>query len=373
MAKKKAEPKPEKEIDINDLSSVPNLGDVSVKLLNNAGYFDVVQLAATSNPIELATLTGKDHKEAGAIFENIRKALVKANIIPKRLQTGSEVLKARSKLERFPLGCKSFDAILDGGFEAGSVYELYGKNASGKTQTSHTLVTNTLLDHPVNGKIPTVIYIDTENTYRSERITGMLASRGVIPDVPTEIKKKDLEGKLLTQEELKTKSEILKEQEAQATKYLDEIGVLRATDVYQLILFINEFTQMFSKKMPIKLLVIDSFIDAFRSQYMGRGTMHTKSQVMNDILHKLRGIAETYRIPVLLVNQIHESPEERYGKDKEQPSGGNIMGHAPSYIIYLEEVGSGKKHRATMKKSSYLPENQAEFMITSKGLGDVEK
>lgn len=370
-AKKKVTP--EKKIDVHDLSTVPKLGDVSIKALNNAGYFDMTQLMATSNPIELATLTGKDKKEAGEIFENIRKALVESNIIPKRFRTGSEVLADRKKIERISTGCRAFDAILDGGFEIGSVYAAYGKNSAGKSQLSHTLATNTLLHHPVDGKIPLVVYIDTENTYRPERIITMLASRGIIPDVPTDIKKKDLEGKLLTGEELKQKEEILKNQQEEAGKYLDNILVLRATDVFQLILFINEFTKMFSEKMPIKFLVIDSFIDAFRSQYLGRGTMHTKFQVMNDVLHKLRGLAETYKIPVLLINQIHESPEEMYGKDKEQPSGGNIMGHAPSYIIYLEEIGSGKKHKATMKKSSYLPENEALFTITSKGLEDFVK
>ena len=76
-------------------------------------------------------------------------------------------------------GCKELDDILEGGMETGSITELYGENRSGKTQLCHTLAVTAQLPVSEGGGEGKVLYIDTEGTFRPNRIE-QIASRCIL-------------------------------------------------------------------------------------------------------------------------------------------------------------------------------------------------
>jgi DNA repair protein RadA len=75
---------------------------------------------------------------------------------------------------RLPTGCRSLDNLLDGGIEAGVITQVYGPPGSGKTQLCHTLCAML----PLNNN---AIYIDTEGSFRPERIQAIAIARGLDP------------------------------------------------------------------------------------------------------------------------------------------------------------------------------------------------
>jgi predicted ATP-dependent serine protease len=60
-------------------------------------------------------------------------------MVPMGFTTASVVHAMRNDIIKIATGCKEFDDILEGGFETGTITEIYGENRSGKTQLCHTL------------------------------------------------------------------------------------------------------------------------------------------------------------------------------------------------------------------------------------------
>ena len=73
--------------------------------------------------------------------------------------TGAEVLQTRKRCFRLSTGSKQWDAILLGGFQSGSVNEVFGEYRCGKTQLAHTLAVVAQLPKEVGGGEGKVIYI----------------------------------------------------------------------------------------------------------------------------------------------------------------------------------------------------------------------
>lgn len=82
--------------------------------------------------------------------------------------TGTELREKRKAYFKISTGSKALNKILGGGFESGSVSEVYGEYRCGKTQISHTMcVTAQSSGARGGGK---VAVLDTEGTFRPERI-----------------------------------------------------------------------------------------------------------------------------------------------------------------------------------------------------------
>src|SRR5215469_10007672 len=79
-----------------------------------------------------------------------------------------------SSIERLSTGSKNIDDILYGGVETNAVTEFYGGPSSGKTQLCHTMCA-LAPQHESKGCLPCKsIYLDTEGTFRTERIAVSL-------------------------------------------------------------------------------------------------------------------------------------------------------------------------------------------------------
>lgn len=357
------------------LEDVPGLGPVKIKALRDEGFITTFQVIH-KNPTWLKDITGMDKDDAGSAFAYMKKKLIDAGIINAQEMSATQLLEQRKIIQRVSSGCKSIDHLIGGGVECGAVTEIFGENGSGKTQFSHSLAIQVQLPLEQGGLAeagkapPLVLYIDTENTFRPERIVSILAGKKLIPDYPDVLKSKILEGKMLREDELKAKEETETEQKKQAEKFLDSILVNKATDAYQQCSIIKN-TIAILREVPIKLIIIDSGTSLFRMSYLGRGNIKSKFDLMNEMIHDLSSIAELNKVPVLFVNQIYHAPEEQYGSDPDIPYGGNIIGHAIPYRLKLEK--SGSKHRMKIFKSPYQDNSETRFDITQAGVVDIVK
>ncbi len=125
--------------------------------------------------------------------------------------------------------------------------------------------------------------------------------------------------------------------------------------------YINDF--------KAKLIIIDSIISLHRAEFSGRGTLADRQQRLNSILHKLIRLSEIYNVAIVITNQVQSSPDTFFG-DPTKGAGGNVLGHASTYRIYLRK--SGENRIAKMIDSPYHPYSDARFTVNERGTDDIE-
>ncbi|MGC9209614.1 MAG: DNA repair and recombination protein RadA, partial [Nitrososphaeria archaeon] len=270
-------------------------------------------------------------ERASQLIRNARKLLEEKGILEKDFVRASEVMIRRSSTKRLTTGSKNLDALLKGGFEAGAVTELYGEFGSGKTQICHTASVLAQLLEDQGGLGGHVIYVDTENTFRPERIAEIAENRGLDPG-----------------------------------KILEGILVARAYSSSHLSLILREIGKHIEEERA-KVLIIDSMISHFRAEYPGRATLAERQQKLNAMLHQILRTAEVYGVVVLATNQVSASPEQLFS-EQVRAAGGNILAHGTTYRLFLKKAG--RYRIARIVDSPYHPEAEAVFAITPKGIED---
>lgn len=218
---------------------------------------------------------------------------------------------------------------MKGGVESQAITELAGEFGSGKSQICHTLcVTAAKGDQ---GQINSIIFIDTENTFRPERVHQIAEARGLDSE---EIMKKVFVCKIVNS--------------AQLEALIRNLG--KSIEEYK-----------------AKLVIVDSIISLHRAEYTGRETLAERQQRLNVMLHKLIRLSEVYNIAVVLTNQVQVSPDNT---DVLKPAGGNIMGHACTYRIFLRKAG--RDRIAIMVDSPHHAYDQVKFTISERGVENAE-
>lgn len=315
----------EKEIKLTDL---PGIGAATASKLEEAGYVDVMSIAVM-NPAELSTIA--DITESAA-----RKAIAAARkMLHLEFENAVEYLKRRQEVIKITTGSKNLDALLGGGIETRAITETYGAFGSGKSQLAHQLAVNAQLPLEKKGANGKVVWIDTESTFRPERIKQMCEALGL-----------DFQ------------------------KTLKNIFVARAFNSDHQILLVEKISELLKNGEPIKLIIVDSLTAHFRAEFTGRGQLAERQQRINRHLHSLMRLAETYNLAVYVTNQVMADPSMMFG-DPTRAIGGHIVAHASTYRIYLRK---GKKDAriARMIDSPNLPEAETIFFITEKGITDEE-
>jgi DNA repair protein RadA len=316
----------EKEVTLADL---PGIGPGSVAKLEAAGIYDLMGVAVLS-PASLGELAGFGEASARKVIQAARKMM---NL---GFSDGLEFAKKREEVLKITTGSKNLNNLLGGkGIETKAITEAYGAFGSGKTQLALSLVVNVQLPIEKGGANGKAVFIDTEGTFRPERIKQIAEGMG-----------------------------------AQSDKVLKNIFVARAFNSDHQILLLDKVNEMIKDGEPIKLIVIDSLTAHFRAEFAGRGQLADRQQKLNKYLHDLMKIAEQQNLAVYVTNQVMANPAMMFG-DPTTAIGGNIVGHASTYRIYLRR---GKKDTRVAKliDSPNLPENETVFMVTEGGLKDVE-
>ena len=311
---------------IYNLKDLPGVGDTTVKKLMEGGVTSIRTLALY--PVS------KLIEEIGIGEKTALKIIKAAQDIEKMgFESADLIWEKRKKLNHLTTGSQNFDELLMGGIEPGSVTELYGEYRTGKTQIAHQLCVNCQLSYEESGLEGNALYIDTENTFRPERIIQM-----------AEAKNLDYQS------------------------VLKNITVGRAYNSDHQILLIKEASKIVEEK-NIKLIIVDSIIGHFRSEYVGRGTLANRQQMLNNHIHDLLRMTEMFdELAVVFTNQVSSRPDVFYG-DPLTATGGNIIAHGATIRIRLRK-GKGEQRVAKLIDAPHLPESEAIFSITEDGIQD---
>ena len=163
------------------LEDLPGVEPHLINKLKRAGIQSVLDLAV-SIPHELALgATEYDSGDRGAVTADTetisdavlkaKRALIESGALIKEFCTADQVLEKRKSLVRFTTGSKNLDDFLEGGVESQAITELAGEFGSGKSQICHALcVTAAAKAESSSSHINSIIFIDTENTFRPERV-----------------------------------------------------------------------------------------------------------------------------------------------------------------------------------------------------------
>ncbi|MCL2890937.1 MAG: helix-hairpin-helix domain-containing protein, partial [Methanomassiliicoccaceae archaeon] len=158
---------------VKSLEEIPGVGPAISEKLREAGYNDIMAIAVAS-PKELAETCEIGEKKAMDIIEG---AKVVADI--GGFETGEDILERRKSIIRLTTGSKAFDELMGGGLESQSIVEFFGEVGSCKSQICFQLAVNATLPEEKGGFDSDVIVIDSENTFRPERIIQMAEHLGV--------------------------------------------------------------------------------------------------------------------------------------------------------------------------------------------------
>ena len=311
---------------IKDLEDLPGIGPKTAEKLREAG-FRTVESIAVASPKELFEIAEIGESSAAKIIEAAREAADVGGFI-----TASELLEKRKFIGKITSGSKRLDELIAGGFESQAISEAFGEFGSGKSQIAHQLCVNVQLPIEKGGLDGGAIFIDTESTFRPERIIQMAKGLGLDP-----------------------------------TEVLSRIRVARAFNSDHQMLLTEKSVELIESE-KIKLLVIDSLTSSFRSEYVGRGTLAERQQKLARHLRTLHNIASNQDVCVFVTNQVSAKPDAFFG-DPTRPIGGNILGHSSTIRIYLRK-GKGGQRIARLVDSPNLPEGEAIFFLTENGIED---
>ena len=311
---------------IKEIEDLPGVGPATAEKLMEAGYTDIMSIAVAS-PSELSEAAEIGESTAAKI---IQKARMEADV--GGFETGSVLLEKRSKVGRLNTGSNILNELLGGGFETQSITELFGEFGSSKTQIAHQLCVTVQLPVDQGGLNNEAFFIDTENTFRPERIIQMAEALELDPD-----------------------------------KVLEKIHVARAYNSNHQMLLVEKVKEM-SRDIPTGLLVVDSLTAHFRAEYIGRGALADRQQKLNKHMHDLLRWSDLNNGVVCVTNQVSSKPDAFFG-DPTRPIGGHIVGHTATFRIYLRK-SKGPKRIARLIDSPHLPEGEAVFTVCDKGIRD---
>lgn len=279
----------------------------------------------------ISEIDGLGDKTAKKLIWNARNALGMTEFI-----TAGDI---DENTEYITTGSSELNRILGGGFQTGKLTEVYGPFKSGKTNLAHTIAVTIQLSRKKGGLGAAVAYIDTENTFSKEKI-----------------------------------KRIAKRFELDPKKVLSQIFHARIYSSDHQSQMIQK-AESLCKTRNVRLIVVDSLMALMRAEYVGIGMLARRQSALNNMIHALSRIAETYNCAVLLTNQVSTKMMGMFSAD--DAIGGNIVAHGCHFRVMFKTKGfssnNSLKRRAVIVDAPDLPPEEAEFYITSVGIADTEK
>ena len=309
------------------LEDLPGIGPATATKLEEGGYNTLLAIAVAS-PNQIADSAGVTESVARKIIQFSRDKLSMG------FETGLDLLEKRKSVIKITTMSNALNEILGGGFETGCITECYGAYGSGKTALAHQLAVSAQLPLEKKGAEGMVVWIDTEGTLRPERIQQIAEAMDLDPE-----------------------------------KILENLKVVRAFNSdHQMLLAEKVEDLIVKKKLPIKLVIVDSLMSHFRSEFIGRGTLADRQQKLNKHMHVLLRLAHTYNLAVYITNQVMSKPDTFFG-DPTMAIGGHIVAHASTVRMYLRRGKKGSRV-AKLVDAPALPDAECMFFITDKGIRD---
>ncbi|MEM0341025.1 MAG: DNA repair and recombination protein RadA [Acidilobaceae archaeon] len=312
---------------IRDLTDLPGVGPATAQKLIEAGYA-TIEAIAVATPHEISLAANIPLATAQKIVEEARKAL------DITIRTALELKRERMGAKKITTGSRNLDELLGGGVETRTITEFYGEYGSGKTQLCHQLAINVQLPEDRGGLSARAVYIDTEGTFRWERLEQMARAIGLDPD-----------------------------------KAMENILWIRAINSHHQMAVVEKLYEVIPKN-NIRLVIVDSLTGHFRAEYPGRENLALRQQLLNKHLHQLMRLAEVFDSAVVVTNQVMARPDIFFG-DPTTAVGGHVVAHAPGVRVYLKK-SKGNRRIARVVDAPHLPEAETTFAITEFGIRDPE-
>ena len=305
--------------------------------INSADIKKLVE--ASFNSLEAISYTPKKNLISIKGLSEVKvDKIIKAvyDILNYRIQPSSVALQERKKLVRITSGSKELDNLLGGGFESDSITELFGEFRTGKTQICHTLCVTCQLPKSDGGGEGKAIYIDTEGTFRPEKLALIAERFGLDPK-----------------------------------ETIENVYYARAYNSdHQQRLLVQVCALMCEQKFS--LLIVDSATALYRTDYTGRAELSNRQISLGRFLRNLQKIADEHKIVVVITNQVVATVDgNAFGGNDKKPIGGHIMAHACQTRLYLKK-GLKQNRICKIYDSPSLPEAEASYSITDRGIDDPQ-
>lgn len=311
---------------INELEQA-GINATDINKLKEAGMHTVDAVAMATKK-QLIAIKGISEVKADKMLKAARE------MVNVGFTTAADVFESRKDLITLSSGSTAIDELLKGGFETGSITELFGEFRTGKTQLCHQLCVTCQLPVDRGGGEGKALFIDTEGTFRPQRLVAIAARYGLDGD-----------------------------------SVLDNVAFARAyNSEHQMQLLVQASAMMAESRYA--LVVVDSATALFRTDYSGRGELAARQQELAKFLRALTRMADEFGVAVVITNQMTANPDSgMFAKDPLQPIGGNIMAHASCTRLRLRK-GRGENRVMKVVDSPILPEAEAIYSITEQGIQD---
>ena len=318
------------------LMEIERLTEVGIPLaditkLKSAGIFTVPGIEMRCKK-DLYNIKGLSEAKADKIVDAARR-MTNCGFI-----SGVACMESRKKVVKITTGSSALDTLLGGGLESMSITEAFGEFRTGKTQLAHTLCVTCQLPVSMGGGNGKAIFVDTEATFRPERIRAIAERFG-------------LDG----------------------SAALENILVARAhTHEHQ-----AHLLSMVAAKMAedqFALLIVDSITALFRVDFSGRGELAERQQKLAKMLSQLIKISEEFNVAVYITNQVVSDPGggSMFVSDPKKPVGGHILAHASTTRLSLRK-GRADQRICKVYDSPSLPETECVFSIAEQGIVDAKE
>jgi len=296
--------------------------------LTTAGYHTVESIAHATKR-KLSDIKGISEAKVIKIKEIVK------GMVPMEFQTAADALEDRQGIVTLTTGSVELDKLLEGGIETGSITEVFGEFRTGKTQLCHTLCATCQMSIDSGGAEGKAMYIDTEGSFRPERLKAIAERFGLDPNAT-----------------------------------LENVAIARAHNSEHQMELLKVAAAIMAQDR-YALLVVDSATALFRTDYLGRGELSERQMQMGQFLRQLTRLAEEFGIAVFITNQVVANPDGMsFAKDATKPIGGNIIAHAATTRLRLRK-GRGDNRIMTVYDSPTLPEADASFALSGSGVCDA--
>ncbi|OXA42706.1 DNA repair protein RAD51 homolog 1 [Folsomia candida] len=302
-----------------------------IKKLQEAGFHTVESVAYAPKKALIAVKGISETKADKLLIESIK-------LVPMGFSTATAFHQKRADIIQLTTGSKELDKLLGGGIETGSITELFGEFRTGKSQICHTLAVTCQLPLDLNGGEGKCLYIDTEGTFRPERLLACAERYGL------------------------TGSEVL-----------DNVAYARAYNTdHQTNLLLQASAMMTESRYC--LVIVDSATSLYRTDYCGRGELSARQMHLAQFLRKLLRMADEFGVAVVITNQVVAQVDggAMFQADPKKPIGGHIMAHASTTRLSLRK-GKGENRVCKIYDSPCLPESECTFSINADGIGDAKE
>ncbi|KAG5672563.1 hypothetical protein PVAND_002681 [Polypedilum vanderplanki] len=231
-------------------------------------------------------------------------------------------------------GSRTIDKLLEGGIEVGSITELFGESRTGKTQFVHTLAVTCQLPIDSGGGGGKCLFIDTEGTFRPERLLTIAQRFGMNPE-----------------------------------EVLDNVHYVRVYNTEHQKKILDKARSLMLQNQ-FALIVVDCVTSLYRTDFPEVEEILIRHKHLKSFLRRLQNLIYEYNIAAVVTNQISSYPKGPT-KTITKPFANSTIGHSSTTRLYLKNYLNNTRI-CQIYSSPSLPECSVFYSINNGGITDAK-